>query len=91
MQTANDTQRMNPKQCRLLAGLNQPELAELAGVSQATVSGIEQGKNQNPSPLILEKLGLAIERRTYERNLANKSLPLVTYRDYVMSLNGKAS
>lgn len=87
MQSKTDhSQRLTPKQCRLLAGLNQPELAALAKVDTKTVHRIENGTCKNPSPVILEKIGLAIEKRSRDRNLLNDSLPLVSYRDYVLSL-----
>ena len=35
------------KECRLAAQLSQKELAELSGVSQATISHFEQGVNRN--------------------------------------------
>lgn len=87
MQSKTDhTQRLTPKHCRLLAGLTQPELAGLAKVSRSTVMNIENGSVKNPAPVVLEKIGLVIEKRSNDRHLLNRSLPVVTYREYVLSL-----
>lgn len=86
MQAENDSNRLTAKQCRLLAGLTQPELSGLSGVSKSTIATIENGVVKNPAPVVLEKIGLAIERRSKDRHRENASLPIVTYREYVLSL-----
>ena len=49
------------KQKREEKGLSQPELARLSGVSQQSISQIENGSNRNPGILTMIGLAIALE------------------------------
>ena len=59
--TRGETMRMH----RERAGLSQPELARLSGISQVTISALEKGRNSGGNldtiELLADALGLSID------------------------------
>ncbi len=66
-----------PEQIRLEAGLNQEDLAELAGVSDACVSRIESGKTMKWRATTLLKIGNALVKVFKKQNVE------FTTREYI--------
>lgn len=52
---------LNLRTARLAKNISQAQLAELAGVDQTTISGIEVGRNQNPSWETAVRLARALD------------------------------
>lgn len=53
------------KQLRVANGLNQKELAEMAGVSQAALNKIESGKTQNPGIDVILRIAETLKTDIY--------------------------
>ena len=52
---------MTLQEARRKKGLNQVQLAEMAGVDQTTISDIECGRNKNPSWETVARIAEALE------------------------------
>lgn len=68
----------NMKHLRRIRGISQKKLAELSGVSHATIQKLEQGQQNNPTMKVVRKISAALGVVVFE--LLEEPFPLPNAR-----------